>query len=618
MYKDLMDKFSRKAVMDRMIDQAVKQWKIKEHEYDALDPAVKLLFEACSVEVEKLASELADSNKRILEQMARLFAPGHERPTPATSVLYARPGVDAITVDANTEFECSSDDVNPGRGNRPVNIRFAPLMEHQLYNGKVKYLAHQKSLFEIDTTAFKKKKLFEASSIDRINPHSIWLGIELDSEIEYLEGLVLFLDWLTEMDLELKKSSLSGLKVYLNDQEIPYEFGLFQSKQQAYNFRELAMFQEMEEHLEKIHRKYYQQFVSLMAEIATFDLADTPGKLHHTQRLLPDFADEIKVEDKCQLLWMELRLPTVPPTRFLSQFTCSINCFPVINRSQQRITYRTNKVVNIVPLQSDDELFLAIDSVMNASNKHYYQTPPSSGTKAGQYAIQYQSNRFDDRDAGIILQQLKDRLYEDANRFNAMGIPFIRSFVDDLHALTARLEERLNASGYAEVSNQPYLIIWPENPGEFIYVAYWNTVGQRANDIVAGTQLTPYGSSKILSDQCVLLKKSWGGKNSIGEEGELFAFKQAILDKGHYLTEQRMRSICRAHLGSFASAIKINKKLSVSGSSGGLLRIYSVNVYFPAAMMENDEIKDKLRMVQLELEKYCAYNEEIEVKMLEN
>jgi len=615
MYKKLVERYSRKAVMERMLQTVAKKWNIKEHEFDSLDPAIRLILEACAFEVEKLAFEVADSNKRVLEQIAKLFAPGYDRPIPASSVMYSRPSLSELKIDHQFEFEIKLDDLTASRrSDIGAAIRFTPILPHHLYDGGVKYLLYSNTLSEIEPVSFRKKVVYESGQDGALDNESFWLGIELKNDIEFVQNLVIFMDWLGTIDMDLKRNSLNGLEIYLDGKYIPYEFGFIYKEMGTFSDKELALFHEMEQNIDKIQKNYANQFISIIPEIATSDFAESSSNKWFSKKHLPAFADHIEINMGCQMLWFECRLSVVPTKRFMNQFIAYINAYPVINRAQERLTFRTNKFFNIVPIRNSDGHFLAVESVVNAEQKNYFQTPPTGANKAGQFAIQYELNRFDDRDAKIIVSQLKERLMDDVNKYNALGVPFIKSFVDDLMTLTAKLDDRLKTAGFDNVGQNPFFIIWPENPGEFVYIAYWTTLGKNGNDIPTGTKSIPFSNSYIKQDESFLLKQSWGGKNNFGEEGELFAFKQALLDRGAYLTEQRIKSLCRLYLSDHIQRIKVQKSLTVAdGARSGLVRHYKVLLFAKKEIVENNEIKEKSGLLEIELNRLCGNNEQAEI-----
>ena len=81
---------SKEMIKNRMLKHAVSYWGIKNTE--DLDPTVKLILEALSLELYNLGNETKDTQVRILEKVANLLAPDLlTSPNPAHAILHASP-----------------------------------------------------------------------------------------------------------------------------------------------------------------------------------------------------------------------------------------------------------------------------------------------------------------------------------------------------------------------------------------------------------------------------------------------------------------------------------------------------------------------------------------------
>src|ERR1044072_9181948 len=81
---------SKEVIKNRMLRYALNYWNIKNIE--DLDPVVKLILEALSLELYNLGNEIKDTQVRILEKIAGLLAPDFSTaPNPAHAILHATP-----------------------------------------------------------------------------------------------------------------------------------------------------------------------------------------------------------------------------------------------------------------------------------------------------------------------------------------------------------------------------------------------------------------------------------------------------------------------------------------------------------------------------------------------
>src|SRR4051794_15605069 len=81
---------SKEVIKNRMLKHALTYWGIKNTE--DLDPAIKMILEALSVELYNLGNEIKDVQVRILEKIANLLTPDFlTSPNPADTILHASP-----------------------------------------------------------------------------------------------------------------------------------------------------------------------------------------------------------------------------------------------------------------------------------------------------------------------------------------------------------------------------------------------------------------------------------------------------------------------------------------------------------------------------------------------
>src|SRR5688572_11322691 len=94
---------SKELIKNRMLRHALTYWGIKNT--DDLDPAVKLILEALSLELYNLGNEIRDTQVRILEKVSNLLAPDFlTAPSAAHGLLHVCPAEPRDTLSAETCF----------------------------------------------------------------------------------------------------------------------------------------------------------------------------------------------------------------------------------------------------------------------------------------------------------------------------------------------------------------------------------------------------------------------------------------------------------------------------------------------------------------------------------
>src|SRR3954465_10460211 len=94
---------SKEVIKNRMLRHALTYWGIKNTE--DLDPAVKLMLEALSLELYNLGNEIKDTQVRVLEKVANLLAPDFlTAPSAAHGILHVSPAEAMETISPSTSF----------------------------------------------------------------------------------------------------------------------------------------------------------------------------------------------------------------------------------------------------------------------------------------------------------------------------------------------------------------------------------------------------------------------------------------------------------------------------------------------------------------------------------
>ena len=153
------DNNSKEVIKARMLRYALNYWNFKNIE--DLDPAVKLLLEALSLELYNLANETKDAQVRILEKISGLLAPDFlTAPSPAHAVLHASPVEPVEVLPATATFLAQNKVAarQADAADTAVEIAFTPVDAVRLFDVQIAYLAASGNLFSYDANYNKPRK----------------------------------------------------------------------------------------------------------------------------------------------------------------------------------------------------------------------------------------------------------------------------------------------------------------------------------------------------------------------------------------------------------------------------------------------------------------------------
>ena len=81
---------TKEAIASRMFRNAARFWGLNDTNMDNFDPLVRLLIEACAVEIYRLDNEMASLQRTMTERLAGLLIPEvHIQPRPAHAIIHA-------------------------------------------------------------------------------------------------------------------------------------------------------------------------------------------------------------------------------------------------------------------------------------------------------------------------------------------------------------------------------------------------------------------------------------------------------------------------------------------------------------------------------------------------
>src|ERR1700712_2051248 len=148
---------SKEVIKNRMLKHALTYWDIKST--DDLDPAVKLILEAMSLELYNLGNEIKDTQVRVLEKLANLLSPDFlTAPNPAHALLHASPAEPVEVLTETTSFitQIKISSKQNEELDTAIDIYFTPVDNVQLYDAQIAYLATGGSLYSYDASFNKQ------------------------------------------------------------------------------------------------------------------------------------------------------------------------------------------------------------------------------------------------------------------------------------------------------------------------------------------------------------------------------------------------------------------------------------------------------------------------------
>lgn len=590
---------TKELIASRMFRNAAKQWGYNDTELENFDPLVKLLIEACAVEINNINNEISNVQQRILERLATILTPEiYTTSRPSHAILHANP-IDhfGIVTPFSQLFLKKKLQVKSGENTAINNVElfYTPAGNYRIFNAKLHFTCCSNFVYRITNqqtkeVGFKSDRSFPAQTL--------WLGLDIDKRIDTLEDFHLFFDFRNRPDKQNLFNLLPYTKVEINGIKVLTEIGqedYFKRKSSEDNtydpVKEFKVTPNIERHTKEF---YHSQFLNLVGfekpvKLSEINRKRYPEEFENTLNTsqLEEFQDD--------LIWIKLTFASNFEASILDETIVSINCFPVINRKLNEIRYRLQSFINIIPLISDDA-FLDINSVKNVSGQTYFENPVehNSLNKKGTFSVRFSGvERFDHRNSRDLLSYLTELLREESGAYAAFGQDFISSTIKELNENIGLIEKKIQQNNISLESRATFLFIKPYEEGDNIFVDFWTTTGDLGNNVRSGSKLEIYNASEINSKKEVtLMTTTVGGSNRLEGSQLLYAYKNALLSRDRIVSIQDIQNTARQVWGRRLKKSEVKRGVVISElPDEGLVATTDVHLHLNSSDLNSDEIE---------------------------
>jgi hypothetical protein len=557
---------TKESIKNRMLKHALNYWNIKNG--DDLDPVVKLILEALSSELYNLSNEIKDTEVRILEKISNLLAPEFLTcPNTSHALVIAHPVEPYDTVDSNSHFYTTLKISTGKDANADANVEvyFTPVDGVKLSDTKVSSLATQGSLFIIDDNN-NKLQVANSNRKSYSDTNTFWIGLDTNEKVTSLNDMSFCFEW-KNPDPKLTSQNYQLLpmgKWYINDTALKTKDGInyiSNTNNERNIFIDYNLLSLMESDIKHFYNK---KFITIASDNFN-NLNDL--KEFYPNELKSFFTEQDFKKLNRRLLWIKVVFPVALKQESLEEVNVFTNCFPVMNRQLNDLKYRLKGGSNIIPLNTEGlEQYLSVKNLSDDS--HTYMATPYRKTDdelSGTFTIRTGGvERFDVRNAKEYISYLLELLRSESAAFAVYGYDFIASILREMNQRIALMEQKTNSLAATASEIPHYIIVKPFEGIEMMYVEFWTTLAERANNIRSGTKLQQLNSYNIKSNSLYLVTTTIGGKNRLKPEERLNAFRYGLITRNRIVTKEDIRSFCFYELGNRVNDIEISHGIEMS------------------------------------------------------
>ena len=565
-----MKSLTKEEIKDRLIRRAADQWGVDEMEIEySFDPIVGILFDACAHEFERISETIKTSRTKVTERLVDLLTPEISvAAKPAHAIMHALPLDHKVLINERTQFfhrkrmplfrDSGKEDYK--------DFFFCPSGEFTLNDCELKYIAYPDKLVAHDNhraTPILKAADFEGSP----EPSCMYMGIQPAPGLKTIDDLICYFDLLSFSNKELLVHHLGIANWSINGEPLAITKGYAQPEtvKDDYSAYINESIQSKIQFYEEYVREFYKNhFYTVDGSI------DLKGKLKKYPEEFRAFLGDKQLADfSTPMLWLKIEFSTVVSNSMLENLHCHINCFPTLNKKSLSVNKRLQSYFNIIPLASEGDFFLDVQSVVGDSgNKYYVRDRDKKDDSRPQAYLRYGGvSRFDERDASELLNYTLDLLKEDSVAFSAMDDDFINSNLKDLKQIVSRIEQQVELRDFNK-NKIPYLVInrssIANNKDKIIFSDYWTTTGDKANKINPYSKLFQYTGTAFKPESLVFLTGSIGGEDEPSPSDKIYAYREHILSRGRIVTRQDIVHHCYSVFKDAIVKVRVEKGVMVS------------------------------------------------------
>ena len=576
-------RLSKEAIASRMFRNAARMWGYNDTDLDNFDPLVRLLVEACAVEVYNINNEINNVQQRMLERLSRLLTPEvNTSARPSHAILHGKSLEPISNVYPSVQFFHHKKIASKLNGPLDSNIDlfFSPTANYKIFDGDVKFIACGSNVYAVNDTQTKESFI---RSENKLPAYTAWVAVELNNRVESLEGLSFFIDFKNLSEKDSLLDLLPYSKWNFNNNSLQMAQGIWEAvnnqiaSDTLYGIDEFKLTPNVEQGVYQFYKKHF----------ITIEHSTIPHEaIHNGRSKYPaEFEKVFEAHElntfQNNLCWFKINFPANFDEQILDELSVSINCYPVMNRHLNEVRYRLQSHFNIIPLITNEQ-FLDIKSVQNISGKTYVANPIEKDdlSEKGTYAVRSSGvERFDSRNANEHLNYLTELLRDESNAFAAYGQDFISSLIRELKQNISQIEQKVQQNSVAISQRSTFLFLKPFEENENIFVEFWSTNGELSNLIRSGTKLDLYSGSDIHRESLVLMTTTIGGKDKLRNTELVAAYKNTLLSRGRIVTQQDIKNACQQVFGSKMQKAEVKKGIAMSTKPDeGLINTVDVTV----------------------------------------
>ncbi|MFV0606738.1 MAG: hypothetical protein ACK5NK_12945 [Niabella sp.] len=582
-----MDVLKREQIKDRMIRLAAVHWNIPENEIDTnFDPLLTLIFDAIAAELESVGYQIRDIQKTLLDELSTIMLPqALLRAKPASCILTAQPSEAISILKKENNFNTIPQIQKPGETVKETNLNFTPI-------GEVKLFKCQLGFLKIGNHTYKylpdgKKILIHEDNTPQSLVNEIHFSISSNLQIESLEGLQLFFDLRSHSEANNFYFILQNSELKINDRPVTFTKGFYKNEQYQPNIKDA--FNKDADYSRKLQKEIAAMYANQFITIAEAKIETAPTS-HAIMENLPE--NNLQEITKPHSIFCTLHLSRPFEQSVLERMQLGINAFPAINRKLEKVNFKTEQWVNIIPLSIDGS-YLDIQSIEGDTGTHYkIQLNQDDGElDIGEAVIRSaRVGKKSSHDIRNTIKSLLEAIRDESAYFSQTSNNFISTRLTEISKILTRLEDKVELSK-DEKPTFRYVLLRAKKPQENVLVTYWTTSPQEAAFVKSNASFKPVQHTLTEISTTFSLTAAIGGVENLSDYSQRQLLLRQLSSKGKIISLEDVKLLCYELYGAKLKKVQVEKKMTVmTGNNAGIARVISITIQIQKSDYTENEL----------------------------
>lgn len=578
--------YSKESIRKQILSYTELIWGTKK--IDRSDILVRILVEELTEELYRMRNSINNIELTLLEKLAaKLTPPEYLSIRPAHGIFQSKITKPQYMLAHQVPFYLNEKpDYLKEKG--VENIIFHPVTDTSLFNIRVDYIFNSTNLYIVDNRGNKQIK---CRSSKKAYTDSIWLGLNIDNNIENLKGLAFYIDFPELSEIHDYYEVTHYTELIIKGKQVRLSQG-FPSNMNIYD-------NTIESNILAFYKKNYLTinddfFVeSLQPELLPSELTG--------------LFEQDDISDMTPKYWMQVKFHYCIQPEDLTGAVVALNTFPAYNKTINNQKVNKEYLKDTVALYAERfEKLLGVTSVIDSNDNTYSSYDPENNDPAGSYHIEPVNNiHIQSPDIVDYLEQLTDLIDNEKSAFPKIDTDKISDIVNSIKSVETGIEDKLDSN---DKDNQKIeidrILIYPIKKADSVNIIYETTLGELANNIPAGGKSIPQLDDRSGISDAVTLTSICGGKEFSDLEDLLAINKYLLASNDRLITEYNIISFCETELGKLIEKVEIELTCKVSPRpKEGVIKTIEVKLFpsdrYPSLLCKRGILRDLLIRMKL-------------------